>query len=100
MNTLTREQSRSITKYWRNRRNLEYKLMMIELRMETIFAYGTESDNIEEMIDEVEGEIRQMNGKIKKLDEEYEVMLNGYGIRLYDRSMEEDLFAFVNDGPE
>ena len=100
MNTLTREQSRSITKYWRNRRNLEYKLMMIELRMETIFAYGTESDNIEEMIDEVEGEIRQMNVKIKKLDEEYEVMLNGYGIRLYDRSMEEDLFAFVNDGPE
>lgn len=100
MNTLTREQSRSITKYWRNRRNLEYKLMMIELRMETIFAYGTETDNIEEMIDEVEGEIRQMNVKIKKLDEEYEVMLNGHGIRLYDRSMEEDLFAFVNDGPE
>lgn len=100
MNTLTREQSRSITKYWRNRRNLEYKLMMIELRMESIFAYGTETDNIEEMIDEVEGEIRQMNVKIKKLDEEYEVMLNGHGIRLYDRSMEEDLFAFVNDGPE
>jgi hypothetical protein len=100
MNTLTREQLKSITKYWRNRRSLEHKLMMINLRMETIFAYGTESDNIEEMIDEVEGEIRQMNVKIQKLDEEYEVMLNGHGIRLYDRSMEEDLFAFINDGPE
>ena len=100
MNRLTQEQLTSIKNYWKNHRSLESELETLDFRMHTIFIYGTESDDIEKMVNEVEGEMNDVRRKIQQLEENYEVMLNGYGIYLCDRSMDEDLFAFINDGPE
>jgi hypothetical protein len=64
------------------------------------YIINIDADTIFELLEKMDQEINQVEKDIEQLDCEYEEMLLEQGIELYDRSMEGDLFKFINDGPE
>ncbi len=80
---------------------LNSKISNIEMRKETAAVYSTDDyDTVFDMLEKMDQEIRQVEEDIEQLDAKYEEMLLEQGMELYDRSMEGDLFKFINDGPE
>jgi DNA-directed RNA polymerase alpha subunit len=101
MQSLSQEQYKLISKYWEQRKMLNSKISDMEMRKETTAVYSREDeDTIFELLEKMDQEINQVEKDIEQLDCEYEEMLLEQGMELYDRSMEGDLFKFINDGPE
>lgn len=102
MDTLSAEQIVSIRKYWEARELLNKEVDGIEFRLEVCYTcYCDNCDDVTEFDRKIEGmfkEIEKVKEKIAELDADYEKMLESYGIELYDRDMDEVLFAFINDG--
>lgn len=115
MNTLTQEQIDEIKSYWNQRKKLENEISILHINMEQCYAEkcdieydsDTEYDPIEDHEQKIDARIDELNKEIKEfeqiitlLDQEYEITINGYGLSLYDRNMDEELFTFINDGFE
>ncbi len=101
MQSLSQEQYELISKYWEQREMLNSKISDIEMRKETTAVYSEDDyDTVFEMLEKMDQEIRQVEEDIEQLDAKYEEMLLEQGMELYDRSMEGDLFKFINDGPK
>lgn len=101
MDTLSAEQIASIKKFWEARKLLNKEIDEIEFRLEVLYPYYHKCDDVTELFRKVEAmneEIEKVKEKIAELDADYEKMLESYGIELYDRDMDEVLFAFINDG--
>lgn len=102
MDTLSAEQIASIKKYWEARGLLNKEVDDIEFRIEVHFTcyHDNCDDNTEfdQKIIFMQNEIEKVKEKICELDADYEKMLESYGIELYNRDMDEVLFAFINDG--
>jgi hypothetical protein len=93
MEKLSKQQIETIAKYWEKRNSLDERIFDIEAEREMECIYSKHCD-----IAKFDKEIRKVQENIQALDEEYEEMLHGYGINLYDRNMDEQLFSFINDG--
>lgn len=100
MDTLSAEQFTSIGNYWERRESLNREIYNIQNFIEIKCIYNNDDDyaKIIQEIQELNKEIEDIEDKIRELDADYEEMLRGFGISLFDRNMDEDLFAFINDG--
>jgi len=106
MNTLNIEQIESIRNYWERRNEFTSQINEILAQIEyTLVSKNLDCDEDEEEestneISVMEQNMEEINKTIETIDAEYEEMLLGFGLRLYDRDMEEDLFSFINNGEE
>lgn len=115
MNTLSSKQIDTISEYWTQRKGLEkekcHLFMNLEVFQGKLYnAIGNcscdqceDEDNplietTRRMIEDLWSEIKEIDEKIELLDKEYETTLASYGLELCDRDMDEELFAFINDG--
>ena len=90
MNTLSFEQIKAIKHYWNEIMKLNNQLYDIECEVES--AFYNDTNGIEDE------RITKISELIQQMDEKYENMILDYGLSLYERDMDEELFAFINDG--
>jgi len=106
MNALNVEQIESIRNYWKLREKYDKQLnKFIDLQQRECSKYyycknENTSANIKRKMDSYGEKIMCVEYKISTLDINYVKMLLGFGLVLYDRTMDEKLFAFINDGDE
>lgn len=96
MNSLTIEQLNLIKNYWEQNRILNSQIFEIEMFKESHCVYSKKVDH--KIIADLNQELEDIRQQLDELNTNYEKMLGEHDIYLCDRSMNEDLFMFVNDG--